>query len=374
MRQDIKVRGTHACVMRTQPDPPGGGPVLLGRQGGARAQQRTARPAMSSSPGSARGPLIREAHRLTLAVESAHGRLARSEARLAEAKEGKAQALTAVAAAQRELEGASREREREARNDGELTLLQRSAAALNARLQECIRATKAGRGRRDGAREAALLAHYARRGVEAEAQRAYSSAQGQRAFELSGAAPVWGRAALELLGEATALWRRASDASVLARDVLEGAAQRAGSGGLTLEEQEAVGGAGGAAAAAAAAAVPHAPAASVLYGALGAPAVLADARRALSALAELQEALGGLEGRCEAAGGAAGAAAAGGEGAGAEGEGEGEEEEEEEGGAAGSAAMDSDALHAVQAAARMIGHNARLQQLLLLGVVAALEA
>jgi hypothetical protein len=196
--------------------------------------------------------------------------------------------------------------------------------------------------------------------------RASSGAAGCRAFELAGEAPVWGGAALALLGEAGALWRRASDASLLARDVLEGAAQHAGGGGLTLEEggsDAAAGGGGGA------------PTAPVLYSALGgAQAVLADARRALGALAELAEALGSLRSKCEAAGARGGGAG--------EGEEEGEEEEEEGGeGAGGSggpggggAALDSDALRAVQGAVQVIAQHVALQQQLVLGAAQALEA
>ena len=255
--------------------------------------------------------LIRDAARMTSAILSENEALDGAESRLSAAQASKASQLQAVASARAALAAAQQERERESQNTGELTLLQGSIEVLSARLQELISTTKAGRQKRNAAREAALQAHYLRRGVEAEAVRAHSGSVGCRQFELTGEAPVWCTRALGLLGEASALWRRASDASHLTRDVLEGAVAQGG--GWTFEEPGA--------------APAEAPTATVLYGALGREAVLGDARKALVQLGEIAQALGSLCARCSAAGEAA-----------PPGRGGGEEEEEAAAAAAAAAA------------------------------------
>jgi len=291
--------------------------------------------------------LIRDAARLTSAILSENEALDGAESRLSAAQASKASQLQAVASARAALAAAQQERERESQNTGELTLLQGSIEVLSSRLQELISTTKAGRQKRNAAREAALQAHYLRRGVEAEAVRAHSGTVGCRQFELTGEAPVWCTRALGLLGEASALWRRASDASHLTRDVLEGAVSQGG--GWTFEEPGA--------------APAEAPTATVLYGALGREAVLGDARKALVQLGEIAQALGSLCARCSAAGEAAPPGRGGGE----------EEEEEEEEAAAAAEPLDADAQRAVSTAVSAVAQHVALQRSLLLGVLADLE-
>ena len=310
---------------------------------------------MEKSP--SRGHLLRETNRWCTEIHEQYDREVLSRAELNKAQAAKAQALDAIACVEGELAAAAATRAAEAATGGELAVLQGAVGSLSVRLQDLARGVKAARARRDAAREGALCAHYLRRGLELEVTRAASGAVGCQAFELSGSAPVWGARAAGALERAAALWRRVSDAGAVARDVAEGALQvrgltALGDGGGEGGAPEGAAGAQGGGALASLRLAASAPAAGLLYGALGAPAVAADAKKALAELAKLNADVAELGARV------AGAEAAG--GAGAEGG------DEDAGGE-----DDGEALEALRAALRALAQNVELQRCLLQG---ALEA
>jgi len=284
---------------------------------------------------------IRELRVLTDSIIKECGRLSQADTNLKEAQDSKESIVQSIGRAEAKYASLVQARDEESQNTVELSNLQRCGGILNGRLQELVKSTKAARGRRDAAREAALGAYYTRRGVELEALRATSSSNGCRGFELSGTTPAWGPQALLLLGEAGGVWRKVSDASIVAREVAEGAVQLMA--GLTLDAED-----------------EETPAllssAGVLYAALGVGALASDAQKALATVKDLSEAVEGLCERCRKATPSL--------------EGEGDSDETDE---AGAPQEDADTTSALQTLLSILKVNLKSQQDILEGAIAALS-
>lgn len=261
-----------------------------------------------AAPLLSRGLLLREITRLADDIVSTHGRFNDVSGRLQREVDSIARLQEELKDVGRELESIEAQRKFESENDTELSTLQNVVAALTLRRAELIRITKQARTDRDSLREGCHAAYYARIGAASEAAMVSALLDGDDVAPVALAAGVlpagsrggaaWSVAAVSLLQQAEALWRKSSTLSESTRDLVEGALALRG---LAVCEDSVSSTAGSelghAQATASAAAAP----AAALYLPLGDARLLTDAERAAASIAGLFDECDTLARCCDAA-------------------------------------------------------------------------
>jgi hypothetical protein len=189
----------------------------------------------STAAAPSRGALLKDISRLSTEILAGSSRLASATERLTHESAQKAALVERIAQAEAELAAVEAQKAAESANDAELTGLQRAVSAMTMRRQELIKQTKQARSDRDRARDEAVGGYYARLGAECEQRLAAGALAASEGGPAEGrgpplvvpasAAASWSPDALRLLGEADALWKRASNHGVVTRELVDAALQ-----------------------------------------------------------------------------------------------------------------------------------------------------
>jgi hypothetical protein len=189
----------------------------------------------STAAAPSRGALLKDISRLSTEILAGSSRLASATERLTHESAQKAALVERIAQAEAELAAVEAQKAAESANDAELTGLQRAVSAMTMRRQELIKQTKQARSDRDRARDEAVGGYYARLGAECEQRLAAGALAASEGGPADGrgpplvvpasAAASWSPDALRLLGEADALWKRASNHGVVTRELVDAALQ-----------------------------------------------------------------------------------------------------------------------------------------------------
>jgi hypothetical protein len=297
----------------------------------------------STAAAPSRGALLKDISRLSTEILAGSSRLASATERLTHESAQKAALVERIAQAEAELAAVEAQKAAESANDAELTGLQRAVSAMTMRRQELIKQTKQARSDRDRARDEAVGGYYARLGAECEQRLAAGALAASEGGPAEGrgpplvvpasAAASWSPDALRLLGEADALWKRASNHGVVTRELVDAALQFAdlmllqqqpqaqggqqpspgsGGGGVEAASGSSPSSSSSASAVASAAAASSALGASLTVGAGGAGAAslyvhtgagpaLAEARKGLETAQDILDGAGQLKQRVVAA-------------------------------------------------------------------------
>lgn len=271
---------------------------------------------MASKVLETRGGLLRDINRLSTDILNQHDRLKKSSERLAAEGATKAALLEKLAKADAEYAAVDAQKQAESANDSELVGLQRAVSTMTLKRQELIKLTKSARSDRDKSKEDVANGYYARLGAEYEQKIASVSTcadsnGGVHANAINNnkatasqlpPAPAWSPEALKFLTEADAQWKRASNQSVITRDIVDAALQLSD---LQMIDGRGEGsarsaGRGADEASGSAAAQLSAAGTSSMYSLTGQQSLLNDARKSIELLAEVLESCKGLNDKVRA--------------------------------------------------------------------------